>query len=85
LFVAGITAISTDAALDTATAAQLHRVSELVHDASARLMHVLMVDARIGPHERRQLEDAAQSLRCAMEYFDRQTHLATTVESEGRT
>ena len=82
---AATTAITTDAALDTATAAQLHTVSELVHDASARVMHVLMVDARIGPYERRQLEDAAQSLHRVMEYFDRQRPLATTVESERRT
>ncbi len=82
---AAITAITTDAALDTATAAQLHRVSELVHDASARVMHVLMVDARIGPYERRQLEDAARSLRRVMEYFDRQAPVATRVESDGRT
>ena len=69
---AGIKAIR-DSAIDTATAAQLEMVSNLVRDVSARITSLLILaDARSGADERRQLEDVAQDLRYALEYLSPQ-------------
>ncbi len=60
-----------DSAIDTATAAQLERIRELVGDASSRIAQLLFVpDASIGADERRQLEEAAVELRYAIEYLN---------------
>ena len=60
-----------DSAIDTATAAQLERIRELLGDASSRIAHLLIVpDASIGADERRQLEEAAVELRYAIEYLN---------------
>ena len=54
--------------VDTTTA-----VSELIRDATARITHLLTIEARIGAQERRELEEAAEDLRAALHYLD--THL----------
>jgi hypothetical protein len=61
--------------VDTATA-----VSELIRDATARITHLLTIEARIGAQERRELEEAAEDLRAALHYLD--THLRT-LEPQG--
>lgn len=67
--------IDGERAIDTATA-----VSELVRDATARISHLLTVEARIGVDERRELEEAAEDLRAALHYLD--THMRK-LESQG--
>jgi hypothetical protein len=69
--------IDGEPAIDTATA-----VSELIRDATARISHLLTVEARIGVDERRELEEAAEDLRAALHYLD--THVRN-ITSQGGT
>ena len=63
---------NSDTAIDTATVAELERISELVRGASGRIAELLIVaDSNMSNGERRQLEQAAQDLRYALECLDR--------------
>jgi hypothetical protein len=56
---------------DSESRERLKNVSELVEDASVRLNRLLIInDARVGPDERRHIEEAADDLRAAIRFLD---------------
>jgi hypothetical protein len=62
---------SGDCAIGTETAELLRSVSEFVEGASVRLNHVLgHADASTREDDRRELEEAAQALRAAIQCLD---------------